>query len=64
MNSTPTIDDLESAGKDAGGVLDAAEWELERAIPMACNKADRSGLAEDLRRVRNLRERYFAGGAA
>ena len=64
MNALPTISELEAAGKDAGAILDAVEWDLERSIPMAANKADKSSLADDLKRVRELRQSYFAGGEA
>ena len=64
MSAIPTIHELEAAGHDAGALIDAAEWELERAIPMARNKADKSHLADDLERVRRLRAEYFAGAAA
>lgn len=64
MSAIPTARDLEAAGADAGALLDAAEWELERSIPMAANSVDKTDLADDLKRIRKLRNSYFAGGAA
>ncbi len=61
MSAVPTFAELERAGADAGAVIDSAEWELERAIPMAANKAARCALADDLKRVQRLREVYFGG---
>lgn len=59
----PTFQELEAAGADAGAVIDAAEFELIRAIPMAGNPDARKALVHDLRAVGNLREKWFGGAA-
>jgi hypothetical protein len=63
MSAVPTFAELESAGADAGSLLDATEAELERAIPMARNPADRSYFADQVKRVRQQRARWFGGEA-
>lgn len=63
MNTVPTREQLEGLGVDAGAFLDACESELERAIAMVANKADRPALADDLKQVRALRAEWFGEGA-
>lgn len=60
MIALPTQPELEAAGAHAGGLLDAAEWELERAIPLARNADSKARLKEDLRALRALRDRWFS----
>lgn len=47
----PTWDELSAAGIDAGAVLDACEAEFERACGAATDKATRTRLSDDVKRV-------------
>lgn len=57
----PTIADLESAGADAGALMDATRWELERAIGAARDRSTKQGLADGLKRLDRLHDEYFGG---
>lgn len=59
----PTFADLEEVGHDAGALLDAIESELEIAVAMALHKEGRRSLAQDLKRLRKLRDRWFGDAA-
>ncbi len=60
MKALPTHQDLEAAGSDAGGLLDAHEWDLERAIPHAATDGAKRDLVDDLKQLRRLRKEWFA----
>lgn len=64
LDKLPTCRELDNLGHDAGAYLDAAQSDLERAIPMAANEASRQGLIDDLKAVKALRERYFSASSA
>jgi len=59
MKRLPTMKDLDDVGHDAGALMDATRWELERAIASARSEADRASFVDDLKRLDKLHERYF-----
>ena len=59
----PTIADLVEAGTDAGALIDATRWELERAIGSTRDKATKQAIAEQIKALDKLQANYFRGDA-